>query len=81
MRADKLLWFLRLAKTRSIAQELIEEVDVDGAKLFLESGHTGAHGSGKRWISSRLLATRMKNRAITSAVVDAWRAPKNHSRK
>ena len=39
MRADKLLWFLRLAKTRSIAQELIEEGHARHNGRRLERAH------------------------------------------
>jgi ribosome-associated heat shock protein Hsp15 len=39
MRADKLLWFLRLAKTRSVAQAMIEEGHARHNGRRLERSH------------------------------------------
>jgi ribosome-associated heat shock protein Hsp15 len=67
MRVDKLLWFLRLSKTRGLAQGLIEEghVRIDGRQV--ERAHhkvsvgnvlTMPHGQGVRIIEVLALPNR-----------------------
>ena len=70
MRLDKLLWFLRLARTRSRAQAWIGEGHIrrNGQRVERQGPHQGAQKSTRTGISPEDLRTSCSKSAVATSM-------------